>query len=92
MLFPYNIKSFLVSVIIIKSNARILLLYRPNPRIACRFFRAQTIRKLIEIHDFRVIVICTATRLVRTTTTTYSMVVIIWYRHIFIFPGFEFIC
>ena len=70
MLFPFNIKSLLVSVIIIESNARILFTNCGSRRAECRFFSSRTKRTILEITDFRAIDIYTITILVRATIHT----------------------
>lgn len=93
MLFLFNIKSFLVSVIIIESNARILFTNCGNRRAECRFFSARTNRTILEITDFRAVDIysITITILVRATIHLHISICTFWERQIYIFSGFEFI-
>lgn len=91
MLFIFNIKSFLVSVIIIESNARILFTNCGSLRAECRFYSSRTNRTILEINDFRATDIYTITILVRATIHIYIIICTFWKRHICIFSRFEFI-
>ena len=91
MLFIFNIKSFLVSVIIIESNARILFTNCGSLRFECRFFSSRTNRTILEINDFRATDIYTITILVRATIYIYIIICTFWKRHICIFSRLEFI-
>ena len=73
MLFLFNIKSFLVSVIIIESNARILFTLNGNLLPECRFFSSRTNRTILEINNFRAVDIYSISILVRATLQNYEI-------------------
>ena len=84
MLFMFNIKSFLVSVIIIESNARILFSLHGNLRSKYRLFSARTNRTILEITDFRAVDIYSITFLFRATSHTYFITCLSRQRYIYI--------
>ena len=73
MLFIFNIKSLLVPVIIIESNARILFTLHGNLLSESRFFSTHTNRTLLEINDFRAVDIYSISILVRATLQNYEI-------------------